>query len=151
MSALRIREAAEQTGWSTPEQTWLRTWPASKGSMPTWIDFKGRGSFLSIPEVSFQVERTLLLTDFDLSPSPNTSFIWLVNLRKITKDAHLSSSFITSGNQPVQGEQEFPQNSCLGSPFPVESPVLFSATRVEWVSLLHSGAENQQAHLATEL
>lgn len=40
------------------------------------------------------------------------SLIWLVNLRKITKDAQPNSYFITCGNQPVYEEQEFFQNSC---------------------------------------
>lgn len=60
MSALRIREVAEWRQWTTLEQTWSRTWPASQGSIPTRVDFQGRENFFSIPEVSFKVETSLL-------------------------------------------------------------------------------------------
>lgn len=60
MSALRISEVTEQRRWTTLEQTRSRTGPASQASIPTRVDFQGREIFFSIPEVSFQVERTLL-------------------------------------------------------------------------------------------
>lgn len=41
-------------------QTWSRTWPARQASIPTRADFQDREIFFSIPEVSFQMERTLL-------------------------------------------------------------------------------------------
>lgn len=67
MSALRIGKAAEQKGWSTLEQTWPRTWPCQQGNPSAQVDFKGKISFFTIPDASFQKWRELYLTDL-MSP-----------------------------------------------------------------------------------
>lgn len=103
MSALRIGESAELREDGVP----LSRQGSELGQPGRAAFFQRQGKLFFNPEVSFQVEGILLLTNFGVSSSLQMLLISLVNLKKITQDAHLNSNFIIFGNQPVHEEQEF--------------------------------------------